>query len=76
MKITIEVSEGNEMKQLIQWLEENNMLEKVEVNSISANGFKQPYIQKGDKTIDPDALKGIWKDNPRTLEEIRKDAWR
>ncbi len=35
-----------------------------------------PVITKGDKTIDPTSLFGIWKDNPRTLEEIRQKAWR
>ena len=31
-------------------------------------------ITKGDKSIDPTALFGIWKDNPRTLEQIREQG--
>lgn len=34
-----------------------------------------PSITTGDKSVDPDELFGLWKDEPRTLEAIRKDAW-
>lgn len=34
-----------------------------------------PTITTGDKSVDPDELFGLWKDEPRTLEAIRKDAW-
>lgn len=36
----------------------------------------KPIITKGDKSIDPKALFGIWVDDPRNIEEIRKKAWR
>ena len=29
----------------------------------------------GDASIDASDLFGIWKDNPKTLEEIRKESW-
>jgi hypothetical protein len=32
-------------------------------------------IQKGDRSLNPRALFGIWKDNPRTLEQFRKEGW-
>ncbi len=35
----------------------------------------QPFITKGDKSIDPKSLFGIWKNNPRSLQEIRQKAW-
>ncbi len=34
-----------------------------------------PQITAGDKDVDPSDLFGIWKHKPRTLENIRKDAW-
>jgi hypothetical protein len=34
-----------------------------------------PQITAGNKSVDPSDLFGIWKHNPRTLENIRKDAW-
>lgn len=36
----------------------------------------EPVITKGDKSIDPKSLFGIWADNPRNIEDIRKKAWR
>ena len=57
----------------MEWLRENKFLDEL---SVKASGNDTvPAITKGDKSVDPTALFGIWKDNPRTLEEIRKDAW-
>lgn len=36
---------------------------------------RQPEIIKGDENVDPNDFIGLWKDSPRTLEAIRKDAW-
>jgi hypothetical protein len=75
MKITIEVEELAEAEQLMEWLHHKNFIRPEDNSvSISVSGYK-PTITKGDKSIDPKALEGIWKDNPRTLEEIRKGAW-
>jgi hypothetical protein len=55
---------------------EVNRLRSVE--EILASREKDDYklcITKGDKSIDPKPLFGIWKDNPRNLEEIRKKDW-
>lgn len=35
----------------------------------------KPFITKGDKTIDPTGLFGIWASSPRNLQEIRQKAW-
>ncbi|WP_018619659.1 hypothetical protein [Spirosoma luteum] len=70
MKVTIEVEDQRKLETLIEWLRENKFLDEITVNPTKS------AITKGDKSIDPTALFGIWKDNPRTLEEIRKDAWR
>jgi hypothetical protein len=36
----------------------------------------QPFISKGDKSMDPTSLFGIWASNPRNLKEIRQKAWK
>jgi hypothetical protein len=42
----------------------------------SADDTPQPSITKGDKTLDPFALVGIWQDNPITIEDLRAKAWK
>ena len=37
--------------------------------------FRKPFITKGDKSIDPTGLFGIWASSPRNLQEIRQKAW-
>lgn len=32
-------------------------------------------FEKGDKSIDPTALFGIWENNPKDITEIRKQDW-
>jgi hypothetical protein len=71
MKLTIEIEEPEELEKLMKWLHENDLLEQV---NIEAAKSALP-ITRGDKSIDPTDLQGIWKDNPRTLEQIRKAAW-
>lgn len=39
------------------------------------NNKRQPKITKGDKTINPSELFGLWADQPRNLAGIRKQAW-
>lgn len=73
MKLTIEIEEPEELEKLMTWLHENNLLSQVNVET--AKPDYRPAITRGDKSIDPNGLLGIWKDNPRTLEEIRKAAW-
>jgi len=35
----------------------------------------KPFITKGDKSIDPTGLFGIWAKSPRNLQEIRQKGW-
>lgn len=53
-----------------QWLVE--LLNRLQVPfQVEADETTEPTIQKGEKTIKPDSLFGIWEKEPRTLEEIR-----
>ena len=56
-----------------QWLVE--LLNRLQVPfQVEADETTEPTIQKGEKTIKPDSLFGIWEKEPRTLEEIRTKA--
>jgi hypothetical protein len=77
MRVTIEISNPAEMEKLFVVLKTINF-ENVHVVSggKAQNGRKSvPTITKGNKEIDPKALFGIWKDSPRSLEQIRAIAW-
>ncbi|MDB5086995.1 MAG: hypothetical protein JWR09_989 [Mucilaginibacter sp.] len=69
MRITIEIDSKNEIEKLSALFK---TLRSVKV--ISSNDSTTPIV-KGDKKIDPSGLFGIWEDNPRSLENIRKGAW-
>jgi hypothetical protein len=71
MKITIEIDSKKEMEKLSALFETFKISA---VNVVAANERIIPLI-KGDKTIDPKALFGIWEKAPRSLEDIRKVAW-
>lgn len=77
MRVTIETTNIKELELLLKLLQELN-LENVKIlESTEIEEFKelQPSIVKGDKSIDPSGLFGIWKSNPRTIEEIRSKSW-
>ncbi len=72
MTITIETSGIQEAEQLLKVLKSLNIkIIKVQPALISL----RPTITKGDKKLDPRQLFGIWKNNPRTIEQIRSAAW-
>ena len=72
MKITIEVTDNQELEKVLAALQ---MLTSEDIELKAYNVDRKSSITKGDKSIDPKSLFGIWKDNPRTLTEIRKQSW-
>jgi hypothetical protein len=68
IKITIEIDSKSEMEKLTA-LFETFKIHKV--NIISTDDTSVPLV-KGDKTIDPTGLFGIWANKPRSLETIRR----
>ena len=73
MKIILETTDFNELQKIILFIK-SLQLEKIEINY--SNTLPTSNIQKGDKTQDPRALFGIWKDKPRSIEEIRNQNWK
>jgi len=73
MKVTIEVASYTELEKLLLFFKS---LDLKSVNVVTSFDKPTPTITKGDKSIDPTGLFGIWKDAPRTLEQIRETAWK
>jgi hypothetical protein len=71
MKVTIEIDSKSEMEKL------SALLKTFKINNVKviSTGDSDLPIIKGDKKIDPTSLFGIWANKPRSLENIRKDAW-
>lgn len=74
MRVTIETTNIKELELLMRLLQELN-LENVKVIESTEIKELKLSIVKGDKSIDPSGLFGIWKSNPRTIEEIRSKSW-
>jgi hypothetical protein len=70
MRITIEIDNKRELKKL------SALLESFKINTVKivSTDIAIP-MTKGDKKIDPNSLFGIWANEPRSLEKIRKEAW-
>lgn len=69
MRITIETNEPQEAKLLLK------LLQELGIDAVNILD-KQNSVEKGDKSIDPNELFGIWRERPRTLEQIRDKAWK
>lgn len=67
MTVTIETSGIQEVEQLLKVLKSLN-IKNIKVQTAPA--APRPTITRGDKKLDPKALFGIWKDNPRTIDQI------
>jgi hypothetical protein len=73
MTITIQTSGIHEIEQLLLILKSMNIKS---VNVQPTHSTFRPIISKGDKKLDPTELFGIWKENPKTIEQIRQISWK
>ncbi len=71
MKVTIEIDSKSEMEKLSALFK----IFKINTVKVLPSGETSIPVVKGDKKIDPKGLFGIWANKPRSLENIRKDAW-
>ncbi|TWR29659.1 hypothetical protein FPZ43_07295 [Mucilaginibacter pallidiroseus] len=72
MKITIEIDERSEVVKLTAFFKAFNI---ETVSMVKTDGETKHIITKGDKSIDPEALFGIWEKEPKNLDDIRKAGW-
>ena len=72
MQLTIDVQNDDKLEKLLLILKELNMEFSLKKKPTAKR--KIPIV-RGDKSVDPEAMFGIWKDNPITLAEIRERNW-
>jgi hypothetical protein len=70
MKVTIEIDSNSEMDKLYAFFNE------FKLSKITVTPTNEALVTKGDKSINPDELFGIWVKKPRSLEHIRSTAWK
>ncbi|OFX20691.1 MAG: hypothetical protein A2033_00960 [Bacteroidetes bacterium GWA2_31_9] len=73
MKLIIETTNFNEFEKILYFFK---TIEIGSVKVISEHIIPTPKIHKGNKKINPKELFGIWKDNPKSLEQIRENSWK
>lgn len=74
MTVTIQASGLQEMEQLLHLIKSLNIKDlKID---FSSKKEIEPTITKGDKTINPTELFGIWKESPKTIEDLRSNNWK
>ena len=64
------------MASIAQFLSEEDVEQLPDAAFVQSILSQAPSITKGDKSLDPKALFGIWAGNPRNLQDIRKKAWK
>jgi hypothetical protein len=69
MKLTIETSDIQEIESLME------LFQVMQLENVSVIPDQTARITRGDKKINPKELFGIWKRNPKDLEQIRSVAW-
>jgi len=52
-----------------------DFIELIKTRYQSLENKRQPEITKGDKSINPADLFGLWAKQPRNISDIRKQAW-
>ena len=52
-----------------------DFIELIKTRYQSLEDKRQPEITKGDKSINPADLFGLWAKQPRNISDIRKQAW-
>lgn len=80
MKLTIEVSSQTELEKIIVFfqtlkLDSIRVINDTLTPKPKKNSKKAMKITKGDKSLDPSDLFGMWQDNPQSIEVIRQKAW-
>lgn len=81
MKLTIEVTSQNELEKIILFFQ-TLKLDSVRIISDTLTPKskkslkKKVRLTKGDKSLDPSSLFGMWANKPRSIEAIRQQGWR
>ncbi|MDZ7936079.1 MAG: hypothetical protein U5M51_14150 [Emticicia sp.] len=72
MKVTLEITNLGEIEKLFSFFQ----TVKLDGVQVSSEDFKRkPKIKKGNKSLNPKELFGIWQESPKNIEDIRANAW-
>jgi hypothetical protein len=76
--ITIKINDSQNVEFLIELLRKFNFVEEIEANSklLKKNNKIDLPIRKPIGIPSIEDFAGMWKDNPKTLEQIRYKAWK
>ena len=80
MKLTIEVSSQTELEKIIVFfqtlkLDSIRVINDTLMTKPKKRNKKAMKITKGDKSLDPSDLFGMWQNSPQSIEVIRQKAW-
>ena len=80
MKLTIEVSSQTELEKIIVFfqtlkLDSIRVINDTLMPKPKKSNKKAMKITKGDKSLDPSDLFGMWQNSPQSIEVIRQKAW-
>ena len=72
MVTTIETTAIDEIEMLLQ------LIKRLDIKNIKVKSESKKVIPiiKGDKSLTPQDLFGIWENNPKSLDDIRNTAWK
>ena len=72
MVITIETTAIDEIEMLLQ------LIKRLDIKNIKIKSESKKVIPivRGDKSITPQDLFGIWENSPKSLDDIRNTAWK
>ena len=76
MTLTLETNDLKELEQILLLVKSLDINIIVPTKEEKLKAMLEKAITKADKTADPRALFGIWKDKNITIEEIREKAWK
>jgi len=75
-RLIIEVNNHKNMEFLSELLGKFDFIRSIKKEKAMTKSKNNLPIEWSKKNADIMALAGIWKDKPKTIEEIRKKAWK
>jgi hypothetical protein len=72
MRVTFDIDTKTEFETLTFLLKS---LKLKDINIVPVDNSMLPTITKGNKKININSLFGVWKSEPQTLENIRREGW-
>ena len=75
-RLVIEVNNRKQIEFLADLLKKYDFIHSIKKERTAKKEREHLPIEKAKKNADIMTLAGIWKENPRSLDEIREKAWK